>query len=117
VLTSVLQPVCTSNSGRDVVQDGSTALHLAAWKNKIEVVRVLASAGADYRAAKSDGQTALHEAAEAGSMEAVEHLLSVGANAQARICWHQPLRAPAVPAQCARQQQHSASDCATSIHT
>ena len=85
-----------------VVQDGSTALHLAAWKNKVEVVRIFVSTGANYRAVKSDGQTALHEAAEAGSKEAVEYLLSVGANAQAQdevrppiivlhICWHQSL--------------------------
>ena len=83
------------------MQDGSTALHLAAWKNKIEVVRILVSTGANYRAVKSDGQTALHEAAEAGSKEAVEYLMSVGANAQAQdevrpiivnhICWHQSL--------------------------
>ena len=31
------------------MQDGSTALHLAAWKNKLDVVKTLISTGANYR--------------------------------------------------------------------
>lgn len=31
------------------MQDGSTALHLAAWKNKMDVVKILINTGANYR--------------------------------------------------------------------
>ena len=39
------------------MQDGSTALHLSAWKNKVEVVKVLVSAGANYRVRAHDGHS------------------------------------------------------------
>ena len=44
--------------------DGHTALHLAAYNGKIQVVEALLNAGADKAVKGNDGMTALDEAQE-----------------------------------------------------
>ncbi|KAG6536731.1 protein VAPYRIN-like [Zingiber officinale] len=65
-------------------QHGWTALMRAAFKGKLETMRVLIEKGAEVEARDEEGYTALHCAAEAGHAEAVEALLKRGAETEAR---------------------------------
>jgi len=47
----------------DIRNTGKTALHLSAWYNHRDVVRLLLDCGADVTAADNDGDTPLHNAA------------------------------------------------------
>ena len=63
-----------------LLQDGSTAVHLAAWKGHEAVLAYLLHNGGDTNATTLDGQTPLHEAAAAGHEECCRLLLRHGAS-------------------------------------
>lgn len=65
----------------NVLQDGTTALHLAAYSGKTEAVELLIRTGASVHAQNCDGQTPLFEAAAAGHLEVAKVLLNHGADA------------------------------------
>ena len=60
-------------------EDGTTALHSAAWNGKLQVVTWLVEHGADVKAATKDGRTALHWAVENGHKDVVALLEEMGA--------------------------------------
>ena len=60
--------------------DGRTALHFAAQKGYVEIVRLLLEAGANADVADLFMKTSLHVAAERGHVEIVELLLQAGAD-------------------------------------
>lgn len=62
-----------------VVQDGTTPLHLAAWKGYVGIVKELLAMGARADRANVTGQSALHEAASQGHTDVVRVLLEAGA--------------------------------------
>ncbi len=66
--------------------DGTTALHAAAWKGHIVLVKELLKAGADVHAENTNthwGTTALHAAAHANNAAIVTVLLEAGARVSA----------------------------------
>jgi ankyrin repeat protein len=66
---------------RDAEQ--STPLHWAAWKNQVEVAKVLLSAGADVNAVNQNdhwGTTPLHAAAHGNQKAVAEVLIDAGAD-------------------------------------
>ncbi|RPB22045.1 ankyrin, partial [Terfezia boudieri ATCC MYA-4762] len=60
-----------------------TALHIAAKKGHLEVVKVLLDKGATINAMTHVNRTALHMAAENGHLEVVKVLLDKGATINA----------------------------------
>jgi hypothetical protein len=64
-------------------QEGQTALHLAAWKKDMAIVRLLLDKGADIEAENING-TALHIAASIGDTAVVRLLLDRGADVKAK---------------------------------
>jgi len=92
-LTELLQATRASNheaaialieSGADVraaENDGTTALHWAAYAGDADLVAALLEAGADANAANRYGMTPLQAAAEGGFAESVSALLEAGAEA------------------------------------
>ena len=62
---------------------GLTALHLAAFYGRSEVMKLLLEAGADKDAAQRNGMTALHAAAFHGDTDVVKLLLKAGADKDA----------------------------------
>ena len=64
-------------------EHGVTALHIAAFWGRLEVVEFLVGAGADVNATNNDGDTALHLAAWEGHLEVVEFLVGAGADVNA----------------------------------
>ena len=64
----------------DHCHDGRTALHFAAEKGHLEVVKLLLEAGAHKDAADRSGLTALHVAVDVADSEMVELLLQAGAH-------------------------------------
>jgi ankyrin repeat protein len=56
--------------------DGSTVLHLSAFRGPTELTRSLIRAGVDVNVLRGDGSTALHVAAAAGRLSTVEVLLA-----------------------------------------
>jgi ankyrin repeat protein len=64
--------------------DGWTPLHLAAWKNHVDVVRCLLEAGADKNAKNDQGDTPIHWAVDLGHVDAVRCLLEAGADPSAK---------------------------------
>ena len=71
-------------SGEDVNQKddlyGTTALHAAAAKNKVEIAKLLIENNAEIDAEDYNGKTPLHTAAENGSPLVTKILLSNGAD-------------------------------------
>ncbi|NP_796040.3 serine/threonine-protein kinase TNNI3K [Mus musculus] len=63
-----------------LTRNGFPALHLAVYKDSLELITSLLHSGADVQQAGYGGLTALHIAAIAGHPEAVEVLLQHGAN-------------------------------------
>jgi len=59
---------------------GRTALHLAAEKNRPDLIEYLVKAGVSVTAQDDDGDTPLHAAVEAGATEAVQKLLALKAD-------------------------------------
>lgn len=73
--------------GANVIQDndeGDTPLHIAARRNRGDIVRLFIEAGADpdlaAGGAKGDGKTPLHYAIEQGAMDSIQALADAGAN-------------------------------------
>lgn len=64
--------------------DGSPALHDAALKGRVDMLKVLLAKGADVNHKTNTGATPLHDAAIGGHVEAVRILLEHGANVNAR---------------------------------
>lgn len=67
-----------------LIKNGNTALHWAAWKNHITLLRQLLSNGSSATHPNRAGQTALHWAAKRGSIQASQLLLGSGAIIGAR---------------------------------
>ena len=65
-------------------QGDETALHLAAGRGYMGVVRLLIESGAEKNAASDSGKTALHYAALNGHLEVAQFLLDVGADQRAK---------------------------------
>ncbi|KAF5892612.1 ankyrin repeat domain-containing protein 6, partial [Clarias magur] len=61
-----------------VTKYGRTPLHLAAYKNHIEVVRILLRAGCDLDIQDDGDQTALHRAAVVGNSDVITALIQEG---------------------------------------
>ncbi|MCJ8749976.1 hypothetical protein PDJAM_G00193700 [Pangasius djambal] len=61
-----------------VTKYGRTPLHLAAYKNHIEVVRILLKAGCDLDIQDDGDQTALHRAAVVGNSDVITALIQEG---------------------------------------
>jgi len=74
--------------GTDVnvrLDDGVTALHLAAGQDHVEAISALVELGADKEAKKAaDGSTPLHAAAAWGHVEAIRALVQLGAQLSAQ---------------------------------
>lgn len=67
--------------------DGSTPLHLCAWKGHPELATLLLDAGADIQAINQNdhwGDTPLHAAAHGNQRAVVEILIARGANLEAK---------------------------------
>ncbi len=68
--------------------EGTTALHNAAWRGNLDVVRYLIEQGASIDALMNGGgNTALHNAASTGNIEVVRALLDAGSQADCRTTW------------------------------
>jgi ankyrin repeat protein len=68
-------------------RDGSTPLHMAAWKGKAAVVRLLLEAGADVNAHNDNthwGTTPLHAAAHSNRKGIADLLIAHGADVNAK---------------------------------
>lgn len=62
---------------------GETALHVAAFRKHVDVLRLLIDSGANVDAADESGLTALHHSALHGPIEAVRALIAAGADLDA----------------------------------
>ncbi|XP_078068618.1 ankyrin repeat domain-containing protein 6b isoform X2 [Mustelus asterias] len=81
-----------------VTKHGRTALHLAAYKGHIDVVRILLKASCDLDIQDDSNQTALHRAAIVGNTEVISALVLEGCSldrqdkdgntALHEACWH-----------------------------
>uniref|UniRef100_UPI00398E5B8B ankyrin repeat domain-containing protein 6b n=1 Tax=Pristiophorus japonicus TaxID=55135 RepID=UPI00398E5B8B len=81
-----------------ITKHGRTALHLAAYKGHIDVVRVLLKASCDLDIQDDSDQTALHRAAVVGNTEVISALILEGCSldrqdkdgntALHEACWH-----------------------------
>lgn len=60
-------------------QDGTSALHMAAWKGYLGIVEQLLAAGAKPDRVDSNGHSPLHEAARNGHSDVARALLKAGA--------------------------------------
>ncbi|KAK1286643.1 hypothetical protein QJS10_CPB20g00248 [Acorus calamus] len=63
-------------------REGRTAVHVAAGKGHVQMVRMLVEGGADKDARSGDGRTALHRAAANGDRDMVVALLEMGADCE-----------------------------------
>lgn len=81
--------------------DGATALILACQHGHVEVVRLLAGAGADGDLPKLDGRTALSVAAQRGHLEVVRCLCDLG------VDLNKPQRTGATPLHAAAHGGHA----------
>ena len=69
-------------------REGTTALHNAAWRGNLDIVRYLIEQGASLNALMNGGgNTALHNAASIGNIEVVRVLLDAGADVDCRTTW------------------------------
>lgn len=57
------------------VEDGSTALHLAIWKENVDIARILIENGANLEKATANGFTPLHSAILNEQLDIIELLL------------------------------------------
>jgi len=64
--------------------DGSTALHVAAYNGRVEAIQALIKAGANINQQKNGGDTPLHAAACSGNVAAIRALLNANANINRR---------------------------------
>jgi cytohesin len=64
--------------------NGSTPLHIAAYKGHVEIVKILLDRGADLNAKDNTGHAPLHWAAIEGHVDVVRVLLDRGANPNAK---------------------------------
>ncbi|XP_067840989.1 ankyrin repeat domain-containing protein 6b [Heptranchias perlo] len=81
-----------------VTKHGRTALHLAAYKGHIDVVRILLKASCDLDIQDDSDQTAVHRAAVVGNTEVIAELIHEGCaldrqdkdgnTALHEACWH-----------------------------
>ena len=70
------------SQGADVnkgVNNGSTALHLAASSSNIDITKCLISQGAELNRGNIEDRTALHSAAQEGHLDVTKYLISQGA--------------------------------------
>ena len=74
----IVQPKPAQAMVMQLVKNGNTALHWAAWKNHTTLLRQLLSNGSPPRQPNRVGQTALHWAAKRGSIQASKILLGHG---------------------------------------
>jgi ankyrin repeat protein/L-ascorbate metabolism protein UlaG (beta-lactamase superfamily) len=69
-------------------REGTTALHNAAWRGNLDVVRYLIEQGASVNALMNGGgNTPLHNAASTGNIEVVRALLDAGTQVDCRTTW------------------------------
>jgi ankyrin repeat protein len=80
---SVADLLASGTNPNEADESGWTALHAAATRDHVDVVRRLLAAGADVDARSADGFTPLLNAASAGS-DVVEALLDAGADVTAQ---------------------------------
>ncbi len=76
--------------------DGWSALHAAASRNHIEIIRVLLDAGCPVDVMDDSGFTPLLNAAGPGNIETIRHLLAAGADPDvrdSRLLWSPLFRA------------------------
>jgi ankyrin repeat protein len=59
--------------------DGDTPLHVMAWRNDLESVRMLIAAGADVNAQGEMDETPLHVAIRQGNLPMISAMLEAGA--------------------------------------
>ncbi|HKO97555.1 MAG TPA: ankyrin repeat domain-containing protein [Pyrinomonadaceae bacterium] len=78
ILLDTGAPIDSSSPG-----DGSTALHVAAFKGRPDIVEMLVKAKASINCQMTDGFTPLHLAAQGGHIEIVKTLLATGADVYA----------------------------------
>jgi len=64
--------------------DGDTPLHVVAWRNDFEAVRLLLAAGANPNAKGEMDETPLHIAVKQGNARMVQAMLQAGARADIR---------------------------------
>lgn len=67
--------------------NGDTPLHVMTWRNDLEAVEILISAGADVDAVGDMGETPLHIAARGGNVAIATALLKAGARDDIRSEW------------------------------
>ncbi len=65
-------------------REGQSALNIASWGGRVQIVKLLLDKGADLTAKDSDGCTALHLATDTGCVEVVKLLLDKGAGVTAK---------------------------------
>ncbi len=83
-LKNKLQGLAKTNTFDGLYRVGATSLHLAAWQNAREIVKLLISHGANVRAKDKNGETPLHWAMQGGAREIAKLLISHGANVRAK---------------------------------
>ncbi|CAK9149156.1 unnamed protein product [Ilex paraguariensis] len=64
--------------------DDMGAIHFAAQKGHLEVVRILLSSGVSVKSSNRKGMTALHYAVQGSNLELVKYLVKKGANKDAK---------------------------------
>ncbi|KAL7111916.1 hypothetical protein ACP275_05G119400 [Erythranthe tilingii] len=60
--------------------DDMAAIHFAAQKGHLEVIKILVTAGVSVKCCNRKGMTAIHYAAQGSNVELVKYLLKKGAN-------------------------------------
>ncbi len=74
----------SKESMEQVDDEGTTAVHQAAWRNHVDMLRVMIEKGVDVNIAEDEpaeaGNTPLHEACARGNVQVVELLMKSGAD-------------------------------------
>lgn len=82
-----VQQALSDGAAVDAAQDdGSTALHKAAFNGQLDICRTLLDRGVDASAADRSQFTPLHEACQAGHARVCELLIEHGADLEAKDC-------------------------------